>query len=90
MRSTHPLFALLLAGAAEAHAGERLEALLRDGLAALPAAGHAVYPLRAAPVHGGARPHQGGFPVHAFQFRGLVENVHASLANAGGGSRAAP
>lgn len=70
------LLALLLAGPAEAHAGQGVQAFLRDGLAALAAAGHAIDPFRAAAIHGRARPHQGGFPVHAFQFRCLIENIH--------------
>ena len=73
------VFSFFLAGAAQAHAGQRIQTLLGDGVAAFAAAGHAVDPFRSAAIHGSARPHQGGLPVQAFQFGGLIKHVHHCL-----------
>ena len=70
------VFAFFLAGAAQTHAGQGVKAFLGNGLAALAAAGHAVDPFRAAPVHGSAGPYEGRFAVEAFQLGGLIKYVH--------------
>ena len=82
-------FPLFLAAQAQPYAGQSLKALGRDGFTAFPAAGDTVYPFRAATVHLGAGAQQGGLPVQSFQFRGLIENIHAFLLGKGSGNLAA-
>ena len=72
-------FAFFLAGAAQADAGQGLQTLLGDGLAAFAAAGHAVDPVGTALVHGSAGAGEGSFTVQTFKFSGLVKNIHASV-----------
>lgn len=72
----HAPFSFFLAGAAQSHPGQGFKTPGRDWLATFAAAGHAVDPFRPATVLQRARTREGGFTVHAFQFRGLIKNIH--------------